>query len=84
MKKLSLIVVSLLLTFLSYSQEFSRVTNVSSYSWSGSKWVYVESTTPKDMFIIIKDWDVSIGSVKFKTYDVPEKTIHENHTTSQV
>jgi hypothetical protein len=81
MKKVTLIVVGLLLTLFSYAQEFVRVTNVNHYSWSGSKWEYMETNKPKDMFIIIKDWNISIGSVKFKTYDLPDKTIHENHTT---
>lgn len=81
MKKLSLIVVSLLLTLLSYSQEFDRVVGVNYYTWTGKDWKYVESNYPKGMFIIIKDWDVTIGSVKFRTYDLPDKTIYETHTT---
>jgi hypothetical protein len=81
MKKLSLIVVSLLLTLFSYSQEFDRVTNVTQYSWSGIKWEIVDSNQPKNMFIIIKDWNISIGSIKFKTYDIPEKNVYETHTT---
>lgn len=80
MKKLSLIVVGLLVTLFSYSQDFARVLKATKSEFKDDKWVVVETQYPTDMFIIIKDWDIKIGTYKLKTYDAPEKTIYEQHT----
>jgi len=79
MKKLSLIVVSLLLTLFSYSQDFNRVITASKSEWNGVEWKTLSSSNPTDMFVIMKDWDITIGTYKFKTYDNPEKTTYESH-----
>jgi hypothetical protein len=79
MKKLTLIVVSLLATLLSYSQDFSRVIKATKSEYKDDKWVVVDTQYPTDMFIIIKDWDIKIGSYKLKTYDDPEKVVYEQH-----
>ena len=79
MKKLSLIVVSLLTTLFSYSQDFNRVTNITKSTWDGDKWNIVSSNQPTDMFIIINEWDIKIGSYKFRTYDTPDKTTYDTH-----
>jgi hypothetical protein len=81
MKKVSLIVVSLLLTAFSYSQSFDRVVQASKLEWTNGVWKTVSSSSPTDMFIIIKDWTITIGTYKFKTYDDPEKTTYEDHVT---
>jgi hypothetical protein len=79
MKKVTLIVVSLLLTLFSYSQSFSKVLVASKSEWNGNEWKTVSSSRPADMFVIMKDWDITIGTYKFKTYDDPEKTTYESH-----
>lgn len=79
MKKLSLIVVSLLTTLFSYSQDFNRVVNITKSTWDGDKWNIVSSNQPTDMFIIINEWDIKIGTYKFRTYDTPEKTTYDTH-----
>ena len=79
MKKVSLIVVSLLLTLFSYSQDFNRVVNVTKSEWIGDSWKVVSSNKPDEMFVIINEWDITIGTYKFRTYDTPEKTTYENH-----
>jgi hypothetical protein len=81
MKKLSLIVVGLLATLFSYSQDFSRVVKSTKSEFKDDKWNVVDTQYPKDMFIIMKDWDIKIGTFKLKTYDEPEKTTYEVHTT---
>jgi hypothetical protein len=81
MKKLSLIVVSLLVTLFSYSQDFSKIVAANKSEWRNEKWVTVETYYPKDMFVIIKDWSITIGTYKFKTYDDPEKTTYDTHVT---
>jgi hypothetical protein len=81
MKKLSLIVVSLLLTIFSYSQDFSRVIKATKSEFKDDKWVVVDTKYPTDMFIIMKDWDITIGTYKLKTYDAPEKTMYDSHIT---
>ena len=80
MKKLTLIVVSLLLTLFSYSQSFDRVVKATKSEYRDDKWVVIDTKYPTDMFIIIKDWDIKIGTYKLKTYDVPEKAVYEQHT----
>lgn len=80
MKKLSLIVVCLLLTLLGFSQDFSRVLKITKSEWKNDNWSVVDTQYPKDLFIIMKDWDIKIGTFKLKTYDEPEKTTYEVHT----
>ena len=79
MKKLSLIVVSLLLTVISYSQDFNRVIKATKSEFKNDKWEIIDTQYPTDMFVIIKDWDIKIGTYKLKTYDEPEKTTYEQH-----
>ena len=74
-----LIVVSLLLTLFSYSQDFNRVIVASKSEWNGTEWKTISSSRPTDMFVIMKDWDITIGTYKFKTYDESEKTIYDTH-----
>jgi hypothetical protein len=47
--------------------------------WDGTEWKTVSTNNPTDMFIILKDWDITIGTYKFKTYDDPEKTTYDDH-----
>jgi hypothetical protein len=79
MKKTMLIVVSLLLTLFSYSQDFNRVVNVTKSEWNGDEWKVISSNKPDDMFVIIDEWNITIGSYKFRTYDTPEKTTYDTH-----
>lgn len=83
MKKVTLIVVSLLLTIISYSQNFYRVVQASKSKseWNGTEWKTVSSSKPTDLFVISKDWNITIGEYKFRTYDDYEKTTYENHVT---
>jgi hypothetical protein len=81
MKKITLIVVSLLVTLFSYSQDFSRVVRASKLIFKDSTWVTVETQYPTDMFVILKDWDVNIAEYKLKTYDQPEKKTYLDHIT---
>ena len=82
MKKiLFLCSIFLFLTFFSYSQDFNRVIVASKSEWNGSEWKTVSSSRPTDMFVIMKEWDITIGTYKFKTYDTPEKTTYEDHVT---
>jgi hypothetical protein len=81
MKKLSLIVVGLLITLFSYSQDFSRVIKAYKLEFKDNKWVTVETEYPTDWFVILKDWSVTIGTYKFRTYDKPTKTTYEDHIT---
>lgn len=82
MKKiLFLCSIFLFLTFFSYSQDFNRVIVASKSEWNGTEWKTVSSSRPTDMFVIMKEWDITIGTYKFKTYDTPEKTTYEDHVT---
>jgi len=79
MKKLSLLLIGLFITLLSQSQDFNRVLKSTKLEFSTNKWVVVESQYPTDMFVIIKDWGITIGSYKLKTYDSPEKSVYDTH-----
>jgi hypothetical protein len=81
MKKLLIIVVGLLVTLFSYSQDFSRVIRATKSEFKNDKWVVVDTQYPTDMFVIMKDWDITIGTYKLKTYDAPEKTTYDDHVT---
>lgn len=81
MKKVTLIVVSLLLTIIGYSQNFYRVVQASKSEWNGTEWKTVSSSKPTDLFVISKDWNITIGEYKFRTYDDYEKTTFEDHVT---
>ena len=79
MKKVSLIVVSLLLTVFSYAQDYNRVVNITKSEWTGDTWKVVSSNRPTDMFVIINEWDITIGTYKFRTYDTPDKSTYQDH-----
>jgi hypothetical protein len=79
MKKVTLIVVGLLLTLAGFSQNFNRVLRCSKLEFSGEQWTATETQYPSDQFVIMKDWDITIGTYKLKTYDAPEKTAYEDH-----
>jgi len=81
MKKVTLIVVSLLAMLFSYSQNFTRVVRASKSVFKNQKWTVVETQMPTDMFIIMKDWDITIGTYKLKTYGEPEKSVFDDHVT---
>ena len=81
MKKLTLIVVGLLITLFSYSQDFNRVIKATKLEFRNEQWVVVETQYPTDYFVIIKDWDITFGTYKLKTYDTPNKNVYDSHIT---
>jgi hypothetical protein len=77
MKKLSLIVVSLLVTLVSYSQDFSKIVAAYKSEWRNEKWVTVETFYPKDMFVLLAKmrinsfggrWTRQIHARKYHSY----------------
>jgi hypothetical protein len=81
MKKVSLMVVGLLLILLSYSQDFNKVIRATKSEWNGNEWKIIRTSEPAGMFIIIKDWEITVGTYKFRTFDDPEKNVYEKHVT---
>ena len=81
MKKLALIVVGLLVTLCSYSQDFNKVIRASKLEFRNEQWTTVSTSYPTDMFVIMKDWDITIGTYKFKTYGEYDKTTYAEHVT---
>ena len=81
MKKVTLIVVALLITLIGYSQTFDKVVRSSKCEYRNDKWVTVSIEYPTDCFVIINGWDVTLCTYKFKTYDDYEKTINDDHIT---
>ena len=79
MKKITLIVVSLLITLFSYSQSIDRVVKSMKSEWNGNEWKTIATNYPKELFIVTKEWEIRIGDYLFKTYDTPEKNTYENH-----
>ena len=74
-----LIVVSLLISISSYCQSFERVVVATKSIWYNDEWKTISTEYPKDMFVIIKDWDITIGTYKFRTFDNSEKTTYPTH-----
>jgi hypothetical protein len=81
MKKVSMLLIGLVMTLFSYSQDFSRIVKATKSEWRNDKWIETSIEYPKEAFVIIKDWDITIGTYKFKTYGDPEKNTYENHVT---
>lgn len=81
MKKTSLLVVVLLTTLFSYSQDIDRIIRASKIQYINGKFVVLNTQYPTDLFVILKDWDIIIGTYKLKTYDNPQKTMYDDHFT---
>jgi len=82
MKKLSLIVVSLLLTMFAYSQPtFHKIVKATRCEFKNDKWVDVETKSISDMFIIIDESNITVGTSKYRTYGDYEKATSGNYTT---
>jgi len=80
MKKITLIVVSLLVTLLSYSQS-NKILKATSSTFKNDKWVLTETQYPVNQFVTLDGWDVTIGKFKFRTYGQYEKNVYEDHIT---
>jgi hypothetical protein len=80
MKKIALIVVSLLVTLLSYSQS-NKILKATSSTYKNDKWVLTETQYPVNQFVTLDGWDVTIGKFKFRTYGQYEKNVYEDHIT---
>jgi len=81
MKKVSMLLIGLVMTLFSYSQDFNRVVRATKSEWINNEWKTIRTIVPTDMFIIIKDWEITIGTYKFKTYGEVEKNTYEGHVT---
>jgi hypothetical protein len=79
MKKIIFLFIFLFSTILTFSQDFNKVVRASKCEFINDKWVTVQTEYPEDYFVIIEEWNITIGKQKFKTYDSPEKTYHETH-----
>lgn len=79
MKKITLLLITLLITITIYSQSFDRVIQATKSEYINGNWKTIATNKPVDMFVIIKDWDITIGTRKFKTYDEQEKTTYTTH-----
>ena len=72
-------VVILLASLFSYSQSFTKVIRSSKLEWNGTEFVNASTNYPTDCFLIMKDWNVTVGIYKFKTYGGYVKTIFADH-----
>lgn len=80
MKKLTLIVVSLLLTVFSYSQK-QKILKATSYVYKNDEWVKTETQHPRNQYVTLDGWNVTIGKFKLKTYGDYEKDVYDDHIT---
>lgn len=81
MKKLTLLLIGIVLTLVTYSQDFVRIIRATKSEFQNEKWITILTDYPKDYFIIIKNDVITIGARKFKTYGSFDKTIYDNHVT---
>lgn len=79
MKKLSLLLITLILTITTHAQSFDRVIKATKLKWQNEEWKTVSSGYPTDMFIIVKEDEITVGKYKFKTYDKPNETTYPTH-----
>jgi len=79
MKKLSLMVVGLLLTVISYSQDYYHIVRATQLEYRDTGWADIQTQYPKDLFLIITGYEIRVGKVKYMTYDAPEKSTYSDH-----
>lgn len=79
MKKIKLLILCLVISLAAYTQSFSRVVRSSKCEFRNNEWVTISTQYPTDVFVIMKDWEINIGTYKFKTYDQAEKNVYESH-----
>lgn len=81
MKKLTLIVVGLLVTLFSYSQK-DRIVKATSFTYKNEKWVLTETQIPPaNQYVVLDGWDVTIGKYHIKTYGEYKKDVYDDHIT---
>ena len=81
MKKITLIVVSLLVTVFSYSQSFNKILKATSSTYKNEKWTITDTQYPNNQYVVLKDWDVTIGKFRLKTYGDRTRDVYSDHIT---
>ena len=85
MKKLLVLVISMLLVTASFAQEFVKVKRMTTISYDNYKqdWVDGESTYPSSIYVMIKGSQIIITSAyeqRIYTYGNPEETKYPTHS----
>jgi hypothetical protein len=81
MRKIFLILVSLLVTLFSYSQNVNKILKATSSRYNNDKWELTETQYPNNQYVILDDWNVTIGKFKIITYGNKQKSIYDDHIT---
>lgn len=84
MKKIKLIILSLLITTFCHAQSYNKIYKTTFMRYVNREWVDVESNYPQKMFVILKNDIVTItneAETKIVTYGTPEKKFTDDGQT---
>ena len=86
MKKLLVLLISMLLVTVSFAQEFIKVKRMTTITYDNYKqdWVDGETTYPSSIYVMLKGSEVIITSAyeqRVYTYGSPEETKYTTHNT---
>jgi hypothetical protein len=81
MKKITLLVLTLIITITTYSQSFYKIFKSTKSEYRDEKWITIATYYPTDEFVILDNTNISISNYKFKVYGDYEKTEFEEHKT---
>ena len=82
MKKIKALFILLCISTISYSQSFNKVTKAIYLEYDGVDWNEKSSQEPKNMYVILKDYEVTINNVsesKYMTYGNSEKVVKKDY-----
>jgi hypothetical protein len=80
MKKITMILVALMLTITGFSQSVNKVSKAQYLVYEGGTWITKTSKRPSNMFVILDKDNVSITNEarsRYVTYGEPEKVTYE-------
>jgi hypothetical protein len=83
MKKIKLVLLSILICSIAFSQNFNHIYKSVYSEFNGYEWVTKSSAFPTDMYLVLNGNDISINNndnSKFKTYGSSTKDEYDTHT----
>lgn len=81
MKKIILSLALTLVSFFSFSQDFYKVGNCKIENYINDKWVTVETTYPKKMFVIIKGSNIKVTNEAGSSFQTYGEVVKEKYST---
>ena len=81
MKKVILFLFAIIVSTISFCQDYNRIIKATKYEYNNKEWEKVSETFPEEEFVILDTWDITIGTYKIRAYGEVEENKYEKHTT---